>query len=190
MFIFSCEWFDLSNRRMGIRKDTHFTSVNVSSTWYRNDPYILASQAKQVFFVDDLKLGGNWKIVQRFNHRHVFDVPEDEMDEIEEYTTDNVVNLDDDSPDIDIVVQDRDIGPMNRDDVDPEIINNSVLRQRTQKINIEHNILLDGDIDDDVDEDDFEEDEFDEGCSEDDTPVDYRSEEEQSMDEEEKDDQN
>lgn len=57
-YLFLCEWFDLG-KRMAIIKETHFTSVNVTGRWYQTDPYILATQAKQVFYIDDLKLGHN-----------------------------------------------------------------------------------------------------------------------------------
>ena len=43
---------------------------------YKNDPFILATQAQQVFYLDDYKNGHNWKVVQKVNHRHMWDVPE------------------------------------------------------------------------------------------------------------------
>ena len=48
----------------------------MSNTWYRNDPFILASQAQQVFYVNDPKFGSNWKIVEKSHHRHIWDVLE------------------------------------------------------------------------------------------------------------------
>ncbi|KAK8709657.1 hypothetical protein V6N13_060670 [Hibiscus sabdariffa] len=33
-------------------------------------------QAKQVFYLDDTKLGKDWRVVQKFHHRHLYDVPE------------------------------------------------------------------------------------------------------------------
>ena len=38
--------------------------------------FILSSQAKQVFYLQDIKLGEPWKIVQSIQHRRVFDVSE------------------------------------------------------------------------------------------------------------------
>jgi len=37
--------------------------VNTDRKWYESDSFILACQAVQVFYLDDPKLGGNWKVV-------------------------------------------------------------------------------------------------------------------------------
>lgn len=63
VFIFKCDWWHLSNRK-GICTDEHFTSINISHTWYKDDPFVLASQAEQVFYLEDTKLKGNWHVVQ------------------------------------------------------------------------------------------------------------------------------
>ncbi|KAK8994460.1 hypothetical protein V6N11_045548 [Hibiscus sabdariffa] len=47
-------------------------------------------QAKQVFYLDDTKLGKDWRVVQKFHHRHLYDVPEmqvvenDEVSDVDE----------------------------------------------------------------------------------------------------------
>nr|GMC90811.1 uncharacterized protein LOC109183385 [Ipomoea batatas] len=56
-----------------IQHDGIFTSIKVSSFWYKNDPYVLASQTKHVFYLNDPKLGLNWRVVQQFQHRHIYD---------------------------------------------------------------------------------------------------------------------
>ena len=43
--------------------------------WYDNDPFVLAIQVQQVFYVDDYKVGSNWKVVNKIQHWHVWDVP-------------------------------------------------------------------------------------------------------------------
>ena len=43
---------------------------------YENDPFILPSQARQVFYFQDTKLGEPWKIVQSIQQRGVFNVLE------------------------------------------------------------------------------------------------------------------
>lgn len=77
VFLFKCDWWDVS-RRTGIHVDNHFTSVNVSKTWYKDDPFVLSTQARQVFYVNDTKLRGDWKVVQRIDPRNVYDVVEKE----------------------------------------------------------------------------------------------------------------
>ncbi|XP_057803357.1 uncharacterized protein LOC131018659 [Salvia miltiorrhiza] len=55
--------------------DKHFISVNIGSRWYKEDPFVLPINVKQVFYVNDTKLGKNWQIVQRVQHRHLWDLP-------------------------------------------------------------------------------------------------------------------
>ena len=43
--------------------------------WYQNDPFILPSQVKQVFYLCDTKWGEPWHVVQCVQYRGVFDVP-------------------------------------------------------------------------------------------------------------------
>ena len=64
--LFKCEWFDLSSRKYSIHIDGDIISVNVSCTWYENDSYVLASQAKQIFYFNDTGLRKNWRVVQKF----------------------------------------------------------------------------------------------------------------------------
>ena len=58
--LFKCEWFDLNGRKSSIHIDGDIINVNVSRTWYENDSYVLAYQAKQIFYVNDTELGKNW----------------------------------------------------------------------------------------------------------------------------------
>ncbi|KAI3710139.1 hypothetical protein L2E82_39913 [Cichorium intybus] len=62
--------------RKGIQidKESGVRSVNTSRKWYMDQPYILASQAKQVFYAPDLKLGNNWYVVQSSTPRALYDV--------------------------------------------------------------------------------------------------------------------
>ncbi|KAL6335783.1 hypothetical protein AAG906_039546 [Vitis piasezkii] len=76
VILFKCTWFDTNQKKKRIKHDYNFTTIQVTSTWYDNDPFILATQAQQVFYLDDYKNGHNWKVVQKVNHRHMWDVPE------------------------------------------------------------------------------------------------------------------
>ena len=69
-------WYQWSKENDKNRCTLHCTSIDVTSQWYQNDPFILPSQAKQVFYLQDTKLHDPWKIVQCIQHRGVFDVPE------------------------------------------------------------------------------------------------------------------
>ncbi|XP_042950146.1 uncharacterized protein LOC122282038 [Carya illinoinensis] len=75
VYLFSCDWFDVSDQRRGVRVDVHMTSVNMSRTWYKDEPFVLACQASQCYYVKDLWLKGNWYVVEKFTNRNVYDIP-------------------------------------------------------------------------------------------------------------------
>ena len=57
--LFHCEWYNTSTngRRRTIRINAHCTNIDVTSRWYENVPFIFSSQARQVFYFQDTKLG-------------------------------------------------------------------------------------------------------------------------------------
>ena len=58
--VFKCKWV---NNNSGLRTDEFgFVQVDLSKVWYKDDPFILASQAEQVFFIPD-PAKKNWSIV-------------------------------------------------------------------------------------------------------------------------------
>ncbi|KAK9993895.1 hypothetical protein SO802_023598 [Lithocarpus litseifolius] len=74
VYLFECDWWDTRDGT-GMQRDKHFTSVNTSRTWYHSDPFILACQASQVFYLNDTKLGSSWRMVQHMTHRNMYDIP-------------------------------------------------------------------------------------------------------------------
>ncbi|KAG8383822.1 hypothetical protein BUALT_Bualt04G0053800 [Buddleja alternifolia] len=73
--LFECEWFDTGSKKT-TQVDRHFISIDVSSRWYKNDPFVLPIQVQQVFYINDIKFGKNWQLVQRVQHRHLWELPE------------------------------------------------------------------------------------------------------------------
>ncbi|XP_028066963.1 uncharacterized protein LOC114269797 [Camellia sinensis] len=73
--LFQCEWLNTGSSRT-MHVEPHFTIVDVTSRWYKDDSFILPSQVEQVFYVNDTKLGTNWRVVEKFQHRGIWDVPE------------------------------------------------------------------------------------------------------------------
>ena len=72
ILIFKCEWWDVgSNRKINI-DEFKFVSVNVTRTWYNDQPFVLASQAQQVFYVSDIKLGKDWRVVEKIQSRNIY----------------------------------------------------------------------------------------------------------------------
>jgi hypothetical protein len=80
--LFQCDWFDTHSKKVNMKCDGYFRSINHSSRWYKNDAFILAAQATKVFYLQDIKNAGSWKIVQKFTHRHLWSVAENDIDEI------------------------------------------------------------------------------------------------------------
>ncbi|CAL2254664.1 unnamed protein product [Prunus armeniaca] len=91
--LFKCHWYNTDAKGKKVIHDYNLTSVNINSQWYGSDPYVLATQAHQVFYMDDLKLGHPWRVVQRIQHRHVWDVPKrDDDDEDDDEDDDDDYN--------------------------------------------------------------------------------------------------
>jgi hypothetical protein len=54
--LFKCDWFKLDGKRPELKDDGFFKSINVGSLWYKNDCYILATQVRKVFYLQDTKV--------------------------------------------------------------------------------------------------------------------------------------
>ncbi|KAF5472329.1 hypothetical protein F2P56_009055 [Juglans regia] len=75
VYLFECDWFDVGDRKRGVRVDDHMISVNMNRTWYKDEPFVLASQADQCFYIRDLRAKWNWGVVQNYANRNVYNIP-------------------------------------------------------------------------------------------------------------------
>ena len=48
-----CRWYNLFSRIAKPRTDDYFKSINVKVAYQTNEPFILANQATQIFFLED-----------------------------------------------------------------------------------------------------------------------------------------
>jgi hypothetical protein len=55
LVLFKCDWFKLDRKRTELKDNGFFRSINVGSLWYKNDGYILATQARRVFHLPDTR---------------------------------------------------------------------------------------------------------------------------------------
>jgi hypothetical protein len=69
--LFKCRWFDTSPEKTKTDQYGIF-SVNTATSWYKEDPFVLATSAKQVFYLDDLMHKGPWKVVNHVAHRNIY----------------------------------------------------------------------------------------------------------------------
>ena len=78
--LFQCDWYDVpapsKNKSRGYRRD-QYGIIDVDTTRFRylNDPYILGTQAEQVFYVKGAKKS-EWSTVVRMKPRNLFSMPE------------------------------------------------------------------------------------------------------------------
>lgn len=72
--LFKCDWRDVYSQRRGIKVDLHgFICLNFTRSLRTNEPFILACQAKQVFYVRDT-VDSDWYIVQKFQPRDFYNM--------------------------------------------------------------------------------------------------------------------
>ena len=65
VILFKCDWWDVINVRRGIKRDDYgYISVNFTRMLYTDEPFVLASQAKQVFYVKDSNESDWYTVVQ------------------------------------------------------------------------------------------------------------------------------
>ncbi|GJS84098.1 putative transposase-associated domain-containing protein [Tanacetum coccineum] len=90
--LFQCDWVDIRPSR-GLKKDKYgFPLVNFSRPLVHtneklsDDPFIISSQAKQVFYIDDIRDVG-WSYAIQTKPRDIYDIGSDKnKDEFESYT--------------------------------------------------------------------------------------------------------
>ena len=106
--LFKCDW--VNHRAGGVKRDTTlgYTLVDLNNLGHKVDPFILASQARQVFYVKD-QLHKNLSIVFKTppkNYRDTYDELDEEFSTVIHPHNDNIL------PRVDT----RDLGNESRDD--------------------------------------------------------------------------
>lgn len=82
VILFKCSWYN-TNGSDRMYSEYNFTSININSEWFEDEPFVLANQVSLVFYLDDIKKSKDnkdWKVVQKVNHRHIWDIPSKPMD--------------------------------------------------------------------------------------------------------------
>ncbi|XP_070008973.1 uncharacterized protein LOC107821067 isoform X2 [Nicotiana tabacum] len=85
VYLFKCHWWDVACLGRGYKIDKYgFTSVNTHCALNTNEPFVLASQSEQVFYLDDM-VDKDWLVVVKTNPRNLFNMPEnDDCVEVDE----------------------------------------------------------------------------------------------------------
>ena len=113
VYLFKCHWWDVSKEGTGYKIDKYdIISVNAGGSLSTTEPFVLASQAEQVFYVDDMSKEG-WLVVVKTNPRDLFNMPaqdesDDDLEELEAYqqleVEGNVLHNDNDEVNIDVAL--------------------------------------------------------------------------------------
>jgi hypothetical protein len=119
--VFRCDWYKLDGKHTSLKDDGFYKSINISNLWYKKDCFILATQATQVFYLPDNKYGQNWRIVQTFKHRHLYNVSEiDGVVSIAAPYQEQTCDVDNGRrPEVSDILSDL---PLNRDDEDVVVV--------------------------------------------------------------------
>ncbi|KAL5827076.1 hypothetical protein ACOSQ4_018873 [Xanthoceras sorbifolium] len=135
-------------------------------------PYILAIQAKQVFYVDDPKLGLNWKVIEEMHHRGLWDIQEKDVVEVQ---YEHVFYQQNESCDTVLKVQHDNLESQlfHRDDVNADVIQDPSLHEEMMVTtqNMDHYICDENEEDETIE--DYCSDETNELQSEDDSDLDH-----------------
>ncbi|KAI3711783.1 hypothetical protein L1987_70329 [Smallanthus sonchifolius] len=78
--LFRCKWFNTRGKRLIKQNNTTIIDIGhdwyVDKEWYDDVQYILATQAKQVFYLrDPSRTTGQWRVVEDVHHRKLWDHP-------------------------------------------------------------------------------------------------------------------
>ena len=68
VILFKCRWYDIES----VKLDYGLLSVDTSTSVFEDSPFILASTAKQVFYLNDPKAGEPWRIVNMMSQRGTY----------------------------------------------------------------------------------------------------------------------
>ncbi|XP_075110547.1 uncharacterized protein LOC142161640 [Nicotiana tabacum] len=86
VYLFKCHWWDVARLGRGYKIDKYgFTSVNIRCALNTNEPFVLASQSEQVFYLHDM-VDNDWCVVVKINPRDLFKIPDND---------DNCVDIED-----------------------------------------------------------------------------------------------
>ena len=75
------KWFNASLRNGRLKTINNMILIDTShewyvgKTWYDDQQYILATQAKQVFYLQDPTKNDNWRVVEEVHHRKLWNHP-------------------------------------------------------------------------------------------------------------------
>jgi hypothetical protein len=131
VMLFQCDWFDVptasKNKSRGYNKDQYgVVDIDMTQFKYSDEPFILSTQAEQVFYVKHAKKQ-NWCSALRMQPRNLFSMPEAERtQEVRELDLDSVVVG---VEDMNLEQQNANVTTWSRDGLQGESVDATVINQ-------------------------------------------------------------
>ena len=157
VYLFRCHWWDVARLGRGYKIDNYgFTSVNIHGSLNTNEPYVLASQAEQVFYVENI-VEKDWLFVVKTTPRDLYNMPHVEDNNADDGDDDSCVDkedayqeieIEDDNPHNYIINNDINV-VLHRDDIEPERIR-CERDQLVRDHNRQDDFINDNDLDEDL----------------------------------------
>ena len=112
--LFKCKWYDVLREHYGYKIENGLLLLNSSRLQWTSEPYILASQARQCFYIPDPR-DERWHAVITTNPRDYYNMGDSDDPIVISCPTTPVVQPDDSPLDVENIV-------LVRRDIDPEIV--------------------------------------------------------------------
>jgi len=82
--LFKCGWYGVSREGIGYKRDWHRTTILITSQKLKTvEPFVLACQATQVYYVNGIK-DPTWNVVIETKPRNLYEMPSDEEEPYQE----------------------------------------------------------------------------------------------------------
>ncbi|XP_038713903.1 uncharacterized protein LOC120007624 isoform X1 [Tripterygium wilfordii] len=157
VFLFRCHWWDVGRLGRGYKIDKYgYTSVNVNGSLNSSEPFVLAFQAEQVFYIED-NVDNEWLVVVKTTPRDLYSMPP-----VKEGNSTDFENSSEEEEEEEDAYQQQDFEqnmyPMehenmmpilSRDDVEPETFNVNIDFDGSEE-------FIDDNVDNELDDDHFE----------------------------------
>ncbi|KAL2498312.1 DUF4216 domain-containing protein [Abeliophyllum distichum] len=127
--------------------ENNVTGIDISAETFKDDQFILASQAQQVFYIGDPSRGPNWRVVQVIHHMRTWDIMGSNITKI-----DLLHNLNSSSFSLIVNLGNIENISLHRDDGEADEIGASVIRRALSDTGGNTSFINDDDVKDDTHE--------------------------------------
>lgn len=156
IYLFKCHWWDVAHLGRGYKVDRYgYISVNTRCSLNTNEPFVMASQVEQVFYLDDM-VDQDWLVVVKTNPRDLFSMPRQD-NEGESLSVEDAYQQEEVEHNFFIHIEDtNDIAVvLFRDDVQPQSLSHQNEGTSAREVNFINDSQEDETMDEESDEGEF-----------------------------------